>query len=114
MYGIVLKGFKTLFYRDLLEFLVPFWAEKLVHTVLEAVVLGYTRNIVFPRRAAKQSLTSMFFSALGSPSADDPPTPPPATTPTSVKQPEKSGAVDFAYIYGVQWKECNVCMCVCM
>lgn len=83
------------YYRDLLEFLVPFWAEKLVHTVLEAVVLGYTRNIVFPRRAAKQSLTSIFFSALSGPSVDDPPPPPPVAPPT-VKQPEQSGAVIFA------------------
>jgi len=53
--------------RDLLEFLVPFWAEKLVHTLLEAVVLGYTRNIVFPRRSATTSLASKLFSvALGS------------------------------------------------
>jgi hypothetical protein len=96
--------------------LVPFWAEKLVHTVLEAVVLGYTRNIVFPRRAAKQSLTSMFFSALSGPSsADDPPappTPPPAAT-IAAKQPEKSGASGFAFISAVRWNDCNV-MYVCM
>ena len=70
---------------------MPFWAEKLVHTLLEAVVLGYTRNLVFPRRIAKTSLAGMIFSALSTSDSADSPPPQPASPQKQPAAPEKQG-----------------------
>jgi hypothetical protein len=42
--------------KDFQEFLVPFWADKFVMTILEEVILSYTRTLLF-RKDKKKSVT---------------------------------------------------------
>jgi hypothetical protein len=46
--------------KDFKEYLVPFWADKFVMTILEAVIVGYTRSLVFrgDRRLVKSGYNS--------------------------------------------------------
>eukprot|EP01033_Poteriospumella_lacustris_P017600 gene17600-12595_t len=43
--------------RDFQEFLVPFWADKFVMTILEEVIVSYTRTLLF-RKDKKKSVTT--------------------------------------------------------
>lgn len=43
--------------RDIQQFLVPFWADKFVMTILEEVILSYTRTLLF-RKDKKKSVTT--------------------------------------------------------